>query len=408
MTQDRKPKVQRKAGSGIWGRHAFFLLIMLIILITGCGQSSIGRNESGEDGEESLIKEAPATIGSGLEHISQEQFSYATELAIDHYQQDYHLVSVSDGRRYLVIPKEGEIPHDLPEDVICLKKPLENTYLAATAVMDMICGLGAEDHLRFASLKASDWSIEKAAGKMLSGDILYGGKYSMPDYELLVSENCSLAIENTMILHTPKVIEQLDSFGIPVLIDRATYEKHPLGRVEWIKLYGLLFDRQKEAESIFRRQEEDVLAASRDRGGTKKPSVVFFYITDNGTVSVRSGNDYIPAMIELAGGEYLFADLTDENSHRVSVQLQMETFYERARDADVLIYHDYTEKEITSLEELLEKAPVMKDFKAVKEKNVWCVQKDLYQQPLSTGEVITDFRRIFNKEGKPEYLFMLE
>lgn len=46
---------------------------------------------------------------------------------------------------------------------------------------------------------------------MEDGDIIYAGKYSAPDYEMILNENCGLAIENTMILHTPEVKEQMEN-----------------------------------------------------------------------------------------------------------------------------------------------------------------------------------------------------
>ena len=46
---------------------------------------------------------------------------------------------------------------------------------------------------------------------MNEGKIIYAGKYSEPDYELMLAANCSLAIESQMITHTPEVKEKLDS-----------------------------------------------------------------------------------------------------------------------------------------------------------------------------------------------------
>ena len=54
-------------------------------------------------------------------------------------------------------------------------------------------------------------------------------KYSEPDYERIVSEGCGLAIENTMILHSPEVKKSWKASGIPVLVDHSSYEAHPLG-----------------------------------------------------------------------------------------------------------------------------------------------------------------------------------
>lgn len=83
--------------------------------------------------------------------------------------------------------------------------------------------------------QASDWYIDHAKKAMEDGKILFAGKYSEPDYEMLIDEDCDLAIESTMILHTPKVQEMIEDLDIPVFIDRSSYESHPLGRTEWSK-----------------------------------------------------------------------------------------------------------------------------------------------------------------------------
>ncbi len=86
---------------------------------------------------------------------------------------------------------------------------------------------------------------------MQAGQIAYAGKYSAPDYERILAAGCGLAIENTMIYHTPEVKEQLEQFGIPVLVERSSYESGPLARMEWIKLYGILLGKEEQAEQVF-------------------------------------------------------------------------------------------------------------------------------------------------------------
>ncbi len=82
----------------------------------------------------------------------------------------------------------------------------------------------------------------------------YAGKYSAPDYERIVDKSCSLAIESTMIYHCPKVKEQLENLGVPVLVERSSYEADPLGRMEWIKLYGVLTGKEQLAEELFEKE----------------------------------------------------------------------------------------------------------------------------------------------------------
>ena len=62
--------------------------------------------------------------------------------------------------------------------------------------------------------------------------------------------------------------------------------------------------------------------------------------------------------------------------------IQMESFYAGARDADVLIYNSTIEGELETVEQLLEKSSLLADFKAVQEGNVWCIEKNFYQESL--------------------------
>ncbi len=57
------------------------------------------------------------------------------------------------------------------------------------------------------------------------------GNTMPPDYELILSKSCDLAIESTMIHHAPEVKEQLEQLGIPVLVERSSYEAIP--SAEW-------------------------------------------------------------------------------------------------------------------------------------------------------------------------------
>ena len=157
--------------------------------------------------------------------------------------------------------------------------------------MDMFVSMDALEQIRFSGLKPEAWYIPDVRAAMERGEILYAGRYSSPDYERILSEGCGLAIENTMISHTPQVKEQLEHFGIPVLTDYSSYEKEPLGRTEWVRLYGLLTGKEEAAEKAFAAEQEafEAVAQERKTGET----VAFFYITNDGRVNVRKSTDYL-------------------------------------------------------------------------------------------------------------------
>ena len=342
-------------------------------------------------------------ISSMLEYEDRMELDYAKEFAIDEYKDGYRLIS--DGSRFLVVPEGKEAPDDLEADIMVLNQPVDHIYLAATAVMDMITSIDALDAIRLSGTKSSGWYIEEAKEAMEEGSILYAGKYSAPDYERIVSEGCRLAIENTMINHAPEVREKLEKFGIPVFLDYSSYETHPLGRVEWVKLYGVLLGKEEQAERAFDGEEtafEDAIC-----GEPTGKTVAFFFITTNGAVNVRKSSDYIPKMIELAGGTYVFDSLGDAQSRSSSVTMQMEEFYAAAQDADYLIYNSSIDGEVGSIDELLGKSSLLGDFKAVQEGNVFCTTKNLYQESMSIGTLTKDIHSMLTGETEMTYLYRL-
>lgn len=161
----------------------------------------------------------------GLEWQKSVPLTYATGFSIEHYKDGFRLITVSDGSQFLIVPNGLEVPQGLKYDIRVIKQPVTNLYLAATAVMDMFRSLDAIDTIKLSGTDADGWYIEEAKQAMERGELLYAGKYNIPDYELILSQGCQLAIENTMILHTPEVKEQLETLGIPVLIMARVVDK---------------------------------------------------------------------------------------------------------------------------------------------------------------------------------------
>ena len=330
----------------------------------------------------------PGAVSPDLTYTHSMELRYAEKFTVDYYEGGYGLLTVDGDKRFLVVPGGQPVPGDLEKDIVILRQPVENIYLAASAVMDMFVSIDALDHIRFSSIKPDGWYIPEAREAMAVGRILYAGSYSAPDYEKILERGCALAVENTMIYHTPEVKEQLERLGIPVLVDYSSYESEPMGRTEWVKCYGLLTGREEEAEKIFEdqaRKFETVKEAASDKKGERK-TVAFFYFTANGGVNVRKSSDYLARMIEMAGGAYVFGGTREEESASSTMTLQMEEFYKTAREADYLIYNSTVDRELTSVKELVEKQELLTKFKAVQEGNVFCTRKKYLSVLHGTGD----------------------
>lgn len=357
---------------------------------------------------------------------------YASEFSVDFYD-DYSLITISGTDRYLLIPKDGKCPSDLDRDIIPVETP-ETIYLAASAGMDYFRVLNSLDKVRMTSTQAVNWSLPEVVSALETEDMLYAGKYSAPDYELLLKEGTDLAIESTMVYHVPEVKEKIEKLGIPVLVDKSSYEKHPLGRMEWIKLYGLLLGIPGEADAFYDKQIDSLRAVpelsvmltdapasgdsadnTRNSGADSSksgysadsgPTVAYFYITSSGTASIRRPGDYISRMIELAGGIYAFGDISEaEDSSQASMTMQMEAFLDRALDSDILIYSTSIDSEIKTLEDLYAKVPMLRQSRAAAAGNIWITGKNMYQQTTAVAQIMLELHEIVagNASGQMEF-----
>jgi len=192
------------------------------------------------------------------------------------------------------------------------------------------------------------------------------------------------------------------------MVDRSSYESNPLGRMEWIKFYGELIGKEEEAAAFFNDQKAKIDSLA-DFTNTEK-TVAFFYITTDGKANVRRGDDYIPAMIEMAGARYIFKDVTSDTGHS-TVPMTMEAFYDIAKDADYIIYNASIDNSVKTVDDLIAKDPIMSEMKAVKEGNCWSSGGSMYQRTDVAGDMILDFHTLFteeNPEDKLQFISKLE
>ena len=374
------------------------------------GEATSAAQTSGSDGDNPASAERPSwsnpEVGGNLVHTGSLDLAWATGFTVDLYEGDRALACIADGTRYLFVPA-GDAPQGIAEDVTVLERPLSNIYLASSSTLCLFAALGAVNCVSHVSVTQETCTVEAFTQAIASGDIVYGGKYSAPDYEAFLNGGCRLAVENTMIYHTPEVREKLMQLGVPVIVEQSSLESAPLGRLEWIMLWGAMLDKVSAAQEVLDRQAQ--LIADVEARVAAQPldcTVAFFYINANGAAVVRKPGDYVAKMIAMAGGTYAFAQLAGADENRSSsTTLEMEAFYAQAKDADVIIYNSTVAGRLKGLDELVALNPLLADFKAVKNRRAWCCEQNVYQQMTATGEVVVDLHEAIANTERDELTF---
>ena len=364
--------------------------------LSGCGRSPVANGGSAASALEGSVQTSGrcaraatssfrnADLGCDLRHTGTLELAYARNFTVDEYEGGYRLVCISNGERFLVIPEGASVPEGLAADIATIRQPAR-TYLVSTGMICLLDEIDALDEVSVSSVTAEDSPSERLSQAIEDGAVSYGGKYSAPDFELIAQTGCTLAIENTKINHAPDIKQKLQDLGVTVLTEQSSSEPEVLGRLEWIKLMGVVFGREDEANEAFARiaQRVEDTAAQAPTGKT----VAFFYINDDGAAVTRRSTDYVSQMIELAGGTFLSFDPTD----------------------DVVIYNTTVDSSVASIDDLIGKNPLLADFKAVQKGNVFACDEDMYQAMTSMDGIIGDMRSaLTGADGNASYIWKLE
>ena len=363
-------------------------LLLSLLLLTGCIS-------------------AQAEDSSPLKVTGSMELEYATQFSVDYCEGGYALITNSDGARFLTVPEGAEVPQGLDEDIVTLQMPLSNLLISSTPVTSLINAIGALDAVSMTTQEDDGWYIDDVKAAMDAEKLTYIGSYKEPDFEVLASNPPPFAVFSTMIDSVPDVADKLREIGIPFMRDTSSQESDPLGRMEWIRLYGMLLGREAEAEAYFAQQK--ALVASIPSESTGK-TVAMFYITSKGDLYTRRAGDYMTKMLEMGGGVYAMPDLEPDKSGTKKVEA--EEFYAAAGEADFIVYIWSMGGKPDSMEAFTSRSEILKDFKAVKEGNVWFTTPDYFQVSDTLGSMILDFHKMLTNTDETvtefTYLFKLK
>ncbi len=221
-------------------------------------------------------------------------------------------------------------PAELPEGTRFIPVPAERivslstTYLGALGALDQLDRVVAVDD----AAHATDPRFRK---RVESGEVSEVGTPERLDLESVLAAKPDLVLLTRVGPGRPDLENRLARAGIPVLVTSAWRENTPLGRAEWIKLFGLLTGSSEEAVAIFEEVSENYedLREIGRQPGPDRPTVLLS-APYGGVWYIPGGRSYSAAFIEDAGASYLWAD----NRETGSFPLDFEAVFSRAMQAD--------------------------------------------------------------------------
>lgn len=368
---------------------ALLLSVAVVASMAACGQSD------DKEKDDNKVTPTPTQEANNdaddvdgeliLDH--EEELQFAKMLSITRYKGGYVMFDthILEDVKYLVVPEGKSVPKDLEEGVVVMQQPMNNFRFSSTSMVSLVDAIGGLDNITSVSTDKGSWYLDNVIERMESGKIKFSGKYSEPDYEMLVSDGVQVNIDTTMLTYKPEVMEKYDELGIIYVIEASSREEHPLGRVEWVKLWGILMGMEEEAYTFFEEQvsEFDKITALDSLGVT----ALSFYPSDE-NVNVHYDNSFYGATTVYAGAEYPLKD-TDPEDTTSYEKMGIEDFYEFAKDTDFLF--SIANTQLFTMQDLIDYNAVFADCKAVQDGNVYVFKSSFIQ---SAGDVVTAISEI--------------
>jgi iron complex transport system substrate-binding protein len=242
----------------------------------------------------------------------------------------YPYQGATAGYKYLLVPKEKEIPaHDA--DVKIIRTPLASVVCTSTTHIPLLDYLDETNTL--VGFPTTDYiSSEKVRKRIDEGKVQELGVDKGINLERLAVLKPDMLMGYAMSSDYGQ-FKKMEELGVPVVINAEYLEKHPLGRAEWIKFMAVFFNREEKADSIFQIIEENYLATQRLVGkATAQPSVVMGIVYGDAWF-LPGGQNYASKMLKDAGCNYLWSD----NPSQGYLELSFESVFEKANQADFWI-----------------------------------------------------------------------
>lgn len=302
---------------------------------------------------------------------------------------------------YILKEKNGIVPDSLKQNLI-IPVPIKTivvtstTHIPSLELLDEVNTLIGFPHCDYIS-------SEKVRARFDTGNIKELGNNQDLNTEVLLDLQPNVIIGYGIDNKNP-TLDNLQKSGLKVMLNGDWNEENALGKAEWIKFFGALYGKQKQATSLFAKIEKDFLKTIRIAKMAKTtPSILAGDMFEDRWY-LPSGTSWGSLLLKQANGNYLW----QKTSGTGSLSLSFETVFEKAKSADFWI----TSGQFSSLKEMTNSNPHYAEFNAFKNKNVYSFSGKkgktggiLYYElaPNRPDLVLKDLVKILHPELLPSY-----
>jgi len=222
------------------------------------------------------------------------------------------------------------------EKTVSIHVPIDKIVVTSTTHIPMLELLGVENTL-IGFPNTAHVSSPKTRKLITDGTIKEVGVKGALNTEILLELQPTIVVDFSMS-QPSKSLRILEKSGIPVLLNGDWLEETPLGRAEWIKFFGVLYNKEKEADSVFKNIESNYLAAVLlAKKSTKKPSILSGAMMSKDIWNLPAGESFVARFLKDANTNYLWKN----SKGKGSLSISFESVLDKGQTADYWIAPGY-------------------------------------------------------------------
>ena len=335
-----------------------------------------------------------ASAGDALSALRME---YAGRIRIDS-SEHYILVRVQNPwdtarilHTYVLVGRETELPEGLPEGTL-VRTPVEKALVYSSVHCGLLSELGAID--RIGGICYLQYiEIPEIQNRCASGRMVDAGNTMNPDIEKIIDFHPDAILLSPF--ENSGGYGRIEKLGIPVIECADYMETSPLGRSEWMRFFGLLFGKRRQADSLFTAVRADYLQLCDLVKSVNQRPTVISELKSGSAWYVPGGKSTTGRLYQDAGATYMWA----EDEHSGSIPLSFETVFDRGQDADFWLFK-YNRQQDKTLTELKSDYASYAGFRAFQTGQVYGCnsgQVPFYTEtPFHPERLLEDLIRIFH------------
>jgi iron complex transport system substrate-binding protein len=291
--------------------------------------------------------------------------THATRFAVEQ-RQGYKVLSLKNPWQgasdvsldYYLIKKGDKIPDNIDSTRI-VRTPISSIICMSTTHLSMITALNEAFTIK--GISGTDYVYNSTIRELIKNNkILDVGYEDNLNKELIVRISPDLIMAYGIGGESANYVRKLRELGVSVMFNADYLENDPLGKAEWIKVFGLLYEKEREADSIFTYLSEEYNRMKElIKHNSRKKPVVFLGLPWKDTWFISPGNSYVSQLISDAGGEYLWKDISSD----VSMPFGLENVFLKAMKAEFWLNSGSvnSKEEILTIDNRLQELPSFKN-----------------------------------------------